>query len=150
MPSCRPNLQAAPLQQVPTAAGGIRLSEQEQPSARARAAGGRVGSRGRVEPWTPGESWSRAGVPPWTQDGWGVVERRSSRRSEQGASSAAVEQPSRGGPADGGAALQPAGDRGPQRGGRHGRMDGRTERLRASGGSGNETRVSDLAFLGPG
>jgi hypothetical protein len=35
MPSCRPNLQAAPLQQVPTAAGGIRLSEQEQPTVRA-------------------------------------------------------------------------------------------------------------------
>jgi hypothetical protein len=51
------------------------------------------------------------------------------------------------GPADGGAGLQRAGERGPRRGGRHGRTDGRTERLRASGGSGNEKRVSDVAFL---
>jgi hypothetical protein len=142
MPSCRPNLQAAPLQQVPTAAGGIRLSEQEQPSARARAAGGRVGSRGRLV--------SRGAVPAC---------RRGRRTAGELSSAGAADGPSREQaapqrssrardvPADGGAGLQPAGERGPRRGGRHGRTDGRTERLRASGGSGNEKRVSDLAFL---
>jgi hypothetical protein len=101
-------------QQVPTATGRIRAGAAERSSrnpsrssrARIRAAGGCVGSHGRVEPWTPGESWSRAGVPPWTQDvrvepwtqdarlgTWGVIERRS---QEQRASSAAAEQPSRG------------------------------------------------------
>jgi hypothetical protein len=142
MPSCRPNLQAAPLQQVPTAAGGIRLSEQEQPSARARAAGGRVGSRGRLV--------SRGAVPAC---------RRRCRTAGELSSAGAADGPSReqaapqrssragDGPANGGAGLQPARERGPRRGGRHGRTDGRTERLRASGGSGNEKRVSDLAFL---
>ena len=66
----------------------IRAGAAERPSSSSRWA--------RGQSWTPGESWSRAGVPPWTQDGWGVVERRSSRRSEQGASSAAAEQPSKG------------------------------------------------------
>jgi hypothetical protein len=150
MPSCRPNLQAAPLQQVPTAAEGIRLSEQEQPSARARAAGGRVGSRGRVEPWTPGESWSRGAVSACRR-GRRMAGELSSAGAADGLSreQAAPQWSSRagGGPTDGGAGLQPAGDRGPRRGGRHGRTDGRTERLRASGGSGNVTRVSDLVFL---
>ena len=78
MPSCRPNLQAAPLQQVPTAAGGIRLSEQEQPSARARAAG-RLGScRAQEQPTVRAGSKQRRS---------GAAEQGTDRRmAEQGCS----------------------------------------------------------------
>jgi hypothetical protein len=77
-----------------------------------------------VEPWTPGDLVSRGAVEPWTQDvrvepwtqdGWGLGESSSAcrRSSEQ----AAPQRSSRagGGPADGGAGMQPAGDRGPRR-----------------------------------
>jgi hypothetical protein len=101
MPSCRPNLQAAPLQQVPTAAGGIRLSEQEQPSARARATGERVGSRGRLV--------SR-GVVSACRRGRRTARELSSAGAANGPSreQAAPQRSSRagGGPADGGAGLQ--------------------------------------------